>query len=111
MHIGEIIVTGTDVFTPWFTRQAENAIFTYERIQIFGSGDAVDVSLYQKNTEDQGVGTLLSGTWTGSGNLFTRRIEGLQEMFRFRIKGLTGGIAVLFRFLDTTWYDTARTGL
>ena len=81
-----------DYFTPWFPRQADNAVFTYDRIaSTLSTAEAVDV--FHKNEEDAGAGTMLTGfsadlTSTG---LFEAQCIGLKEMVRFRIQGYRVG--------------------
>jgi len=65
MHIGELLMSGADLLTPWISREADNAIFQYELIQT--SNDAtINVKVWTKNTEDTGDGTENAGTgsWT-----------------------------------------------
>lgn len=96
-------------FTPWFPRQADNAVFTYERIfSTFGSAEAVDV--FHKNEEDAGTGTMLTGFSTdlASTGLLEARCSGLKEMVRFRVQIKNTDGWVHFRFLPPTWYFTGR---
>ena len=98
-----------DYFTPWFPRQADNAVFTYDRIaSTLSTAEAVDV--FHKNEEDAGAGTMLTGfsadlTSTG---LFEAQCIGLKEMVRFRIQVKKATGWVHFRFLPPTWYFMGR---
>jgi hypothetical protein len=134
MHIGEKLLAGSDLFTPWFAREADNAIFTYESITI--AGDAtLTVTVYTKNSEDTSEGALAATgtvTTTTSGS-FTKLkvIDGLEELVRFKItvtgnpisgELLTPGSCVpdtsfnvdplfvsyvVYRFLQPTWFNKA----
>ncbi|MHC4898444.1 MAG: hypothetical protein ACYTGW_15185 [Planctomycetota bacterium] len=134
MHIGETLLAGSDLFTPWFAREADNAIFTYESITI--AGDAtLTVTVYTKNSEDTSEGALAATgtvTTTTSGS-FTKLkvIDGLEELVRFKItvtgnpisgELLTPGSCVpdtsfnvdplfvsyvVYRFLQPTWFNKA----
>ena len=133
MQLGETLLAGTSLFTEWLDREADNAIFTYEAIYVFGSA-VLDVEVYTKNSEDTGPGTKITAiTKTTSGRFTKLKITGnnLKEMLRFKIV-VTGDpiggqllaptpctdaeeldISILavsyavYRFLETTWFDKA----
>jgi len=134
MQIGEKLLTGSDLFTPWFAREADNAIFTYETIKA-GTGATLTVNVYTKNSEDTGEGALAATgtvTTTTSGS-FTKLkvIDGLEELVRFKIT-VTGNpivgellapdpcdmgssldvsglevVYVIYRFLQPSWFNKA----
>ena len=95
-------------FTPWFPRQADNAVFTYERIfSTMSSAEAVDV--FHKNAEDAGAGAqVASFADLGSTGLLEASCSALKEMVRFRIQIKNTDGWVHFRFLTPTWYFTGR---
>lgn len=33
MYIGQLLMADANIFSPWFPREADNAIFTWEKIQ------------------------------------------------------------------------------
>ncbi len=111
MHIGDLLLTsGADsVLTPWFDRQADNARFTYETIYSIGS-PTFTVEVYHKNKEDLGPGASWGTlTWSTVGDFKAATAAGLKELVRFKlsvsVSSGTGG--VLYRFLETTWFDQA----
>ncbi|MCB9583767.1 MAG: hypothetical protein H6718_00125 [Polyangiaceae bacterium] len=108
MYIGQFLPNGAIIFSPWFPREADNAIFTFETIDNDGSG-SLTVDVYHKNTEDPGPGAALSATAAfsaiGSTNYKSGRFVGIKEMVRFRYTGSGGW--VIFRMLHPTWFNTA----
>lgn len=116
MHIGHTIVQGsssTDLFSPWFPREADNAVFTYEQIKLESSSFTVEV--WHKNTEDLGDGTQLTGTFTADStfsNIYYHTFEGLKELVRFRYElnsgdwEVGGPCFVIYRMLAPTWFNT-----
>ena len=118
MHIGEYLVAANEsdvaVFTPWLARGADNARFTYEEIQMIGS-PTFEVVVRHKNTEDlQRDGAAVSVTWssTGVGNTTfkTGTATGLKELIRFEciLQPSSSALeAILYRFLEPTWFNTA----
>ena len=73
MHIGTLLIifgpSTQEYYTPWFSKGADNAYFTYEIIrQNFGTGGSpspgFSVEVFTKNLEDVGSqGTTVSGSW------------------------------------------------
>ena len=110
MQIGRLVLNGQLTMTPWFPRQADNAIFSYEIVKALFPGDTIGVTVYHKNKEDSGRGELVDGEgspdWTADGTISTGTFKGLKEMVRFSIAG-GGAIGVVFRMLTPTWYDDA----
>jgi hypothetical protein len=99
-----------DYYTPWFPKQADNAIFTYERM--FFTGTAFSVTVYTKNREDIGSNSVTSySSWTQmSGiNFWQGQCTNLLELVRFKItlNGSAAGDGVAYRFLPPIWYNKA----
>jgi hypothetical protein len=111
MHIGSTLLKGFTVFTPWFYREADNAVFTYE---IIGNPSTLTftVTVEHKNTEDIGDGGNLSVSWSPASNaagFHTATASGLKEMIRFKLTVSGSGTdGVLYRFLEPTWFDQAE---
>ncbi|MCB9870143.1 MAG: hypothetical protein H6837_09820 [Planctomycetes bacterium] len=101
MYIGQFLPNGAIIFSPWFPREADNAIFTFETIDNDGSG-SLTVDVYHKNTEDPGPGAALSATAAfsaiGSTNYKSGRFVGIKEMVRFatRVRGMGNAVSVPF---------------
>ena len=111
MHIGELLLTSgsNSTLTPWFSRQADNARFTYETIYSIGS-PTFTVEVLHKNKEDLGPGTSWGTlSWTTIGAFKAATAAGLKEMVRFRLSVSVGSgtAGVLYRFLEPTWFDQA----
>ena len=121
----EFIVTQQDtssdyaIFSPWFRRQADNAIFTYYQIQKLLGTDKLRVEIFHKNEEELGPGTLIADADdfveqapTGSGIYWTSpAVMGLKELVRYRVwsKRTTGpALGTWFRILEPTWFNTAH---
>jgi hypothetical protein len=135
MHIGEILMSGDVAFSPWFPREADNAIFTLQIIATFGESVALTVEVFSKNSEDTGPGSEVGNaiTWeTVDSNaafkaaqfLVNGSFSGFDELVRFKFSVSTGsdqlpvaaGFAQLdasdmmwvrYRMLMPTWFDTA----
>jgi hypothetical protein len=114
MHIGESLIAtaATSVYSPWFPRGSDNAIFTFETIASFGTpGFTVDV--YHRNADEAGNGAAATGvgSWTTVGTTFQyRRYDNLKEMVRFKFNlAPTGTSGVLYRMLDPTWFNKASS--
>jgi hypothetical protein len=108
MQIARFVLNGQLTMTPWFPRQADNAIFGYQILKELFPTDTIGVTVYHKNREDSGRGELHSSpSWDADGNVRTAAFEGLKEMVRFSIAG-GGAIGVVFRMLPPTWYDDAN---
>ena len=113
MHIGQTIVGKTAVLSPWFPREADNAVFVYEIIDDSGANSDLVVTVYTKNTEDQGFGAALGDTFTqrSGTNFYECDCEAvMEEMVRFNFD-TSGSTAetdwVMFRMLQPSWYATA----
>ena len=110
MYIGQYLPVGSDVYSPWFPREADNAIFTFETIdKDTASSPDLTVKVYHKNTETAGPGAELTAASAFASIDSTKyesgRFTGLKEMVRFKFS--VTGSWVLFRMLQPTWYDTA----
>ena len=134
MYIGQLLMADANVLSPWFPREADNAIFTWEKIQESVSV-GLTVEVWHKNTEDIGEGDKLSvtGSWGSSGNLNYGTFNGIKELVRFEFtvgssqSTLTGFVQspggtgaevhtdvigtdigwIMFRMLAPTWFNTA----
>jgi hypothetical protein len=124
-----------NVLSPWFPREADNAIFTREQIQNSASV-GLTVEVWHKNTEDIGEGdklTVSGGSWGTSGDLSYGTFEGLKELVRFEFTAGSAGTVlvgtvqepggpgadvntsltsadigwIMFRMLAPTWFNTA----
>lgn len=110
IHVGAS--GSTTLWSPWFARGADNAIFTYEQMVLFGGG-MFAVSVYHKNSEDTGNGAVAtSGTFSQVASTTFRTstpFEDLEELVRFQYSLGSEGTAssVLFRMLPTTWIPQA----
>jgi len=97
----------TQVYSPWFRRQADNAVVSAELIAT--SGGVLTVKVFHKNSEDTGdgseyVGTSITLSSVGRGEA---EFTGLKELVRCEF---TCGDAnfdwVLFRMLPPVWFDS-----
>lgn len=107
MYIGKVLVKDQSAYTPWIARQADNAVFTWEKIQEI-AGTSVDVTVYTKKKEDSGPGALYSMSWSSSGSFRYATFKALDEMIRFKIAasgGLAGGVV---RILPATWFNDIK---
>ena len=121
MHIGRLLICSStfnlSVFTPWMPRIADNARVGYEVIQLVGE-PVLSVEVLHKNSDDlsrNGGGTPLSVSWdttsVGNTTMKSGTASGLKEMVRFHLilefTGISETEAVLYRFLDITWFNAA----
>jgi len=110
MYIGQTLLEGSNVFSPWLSREADNAIFSYEIIKSGGT-PTFTVTVWHKNEEDTGEGDSLTATFSeivsGSG-IYAATVTGLKELVRFEYD-VTGspGDYILFRMLESTAYNKA----
>lgn len=102
---------GTRVFSPWFPRQGDNAIFTVDVVAI--SGVTLSVEVFTKNTEDAGNGSpvspasgSLSGIVDPGAVAATWGPDTLLELVRYRYTVESAGDWVLFRMLTPVWSDS-----
>ena len=109
--------TTLTIFSPWFPRGGDNAIFSLDVIDVDGT-PSLAVDIFTKNSEDTGEGAMtgISFSMTGTtAGVTTTRLEstktnGMLELVRYQFK-LTAGNAgdwILFRMLPTSWYDDVR---
>jgi len=130
MYIGETIMAGANVLSPWFPRQDDNAVFTWEEVQKTGNA-SLTVTIWHKNREDIGPGTEITTAWTTLETNFRYiQVDALKELIRFEF-AVTGAVAagtvfvenlaeqtnldmtsvnwVIYRMLEPTWFSTADT--
>lgn len=115
MFDAQLIVTDAnapEVFSPWFPRQADNAVFTLEIVAKQGS-TKLTVQLFTKTTDDAGDGgAVASPTDVGSVGRTALPQEGeMQTLVRYRYTASAGsaGDWILFRLLPPVWYDTVKS--
>ena len=114
MNAGQWLIadsTKIKVFSPWFPRAADNAIFTYEKIVVVGSPTLL-VNVVEKSKDDPGNGTATSATFSAilGTSFFKATGEDLKELIRFQyeLNAGEGGVeAILYRMLAPTWYSDA----
>ena len=115
MYPGQWIHTAAGkvtLWSPWFPRAADDAIFTYE--EMVNDGGTLVVKVFGKDTEEPGDGTEVTGSSfsqiSGTNFYKTAVVAGMPELVRFRYE-LTRDEAdpasVLFRMLSPTWFDQA----
>lgn len=97
----------TMVYSPWFPRQGDNAIFTLDLVDATGT---ILVEVFSKNTEDTGDGgsalTPNSGSKSSPGRTSFELSGNLKELVRYRFTVSGSGNWVLFRMLPPVWFDT-----
>jgi hypothetical protein len=115
MHLGRLVCGSQDgerVRTDWAPRGADNAVMTVELIAAIAA--ELSVTVFHKNTEETGPGTSAGAlvTTIATPGLYSQTFTGLKELVCFEVLvqqdsgGSIGG--VLYRFLPSTWFDTAR---
>jgi hypothetical protein len=114
MHLGRLLCGdqgAVRVRTDWMARGADNAVMTVELIQAIAAD--LSVVVVHKNAEETGPGTS-AGTLvalTSTLGLHSQTFTGLKDLVCFEVEveenagGSMGG--VLYRFLPSTWFDTA----
>ena len=113
MNIGTFLGFESSVFTPWMSRQADNAIFTFELIDNPGQTD-ITITPYTRDREDYGAGTPgTPATIASGGPTFAEiTVTNMEEMIRFLIEvdpiGGGSGSGIIYRMLEPTWYDEAK---
>lgn len=106
--------TSVRVYSPWFVRQADNALFTLDLVWIQAPG-SLKVRVFHKNREDAGNGTLLGDGEIGltSAGRVTGEWSGFKELVRYRfsvdVQVVGQAPKVLFRMLSPCWFDTVRS--
>jgi len=101
---------GTEVYSPWFPRQGDNARFTLEVVAV--SSATLKVEVFTKNSEDAGDGTIVSGVSATSTTVERKVFEaegGLEELVRYKFT-VTDAVTkwVLFRMLRPVWFDSVE---
>lgn len=133
MYTGHFLMGGANILSPWFSREADNAIFSWEQIQTMG-GVTLAVTVWHKNTEEIGQGTGITGAWNTDGAISYKEFSGLKELVRFEFSASTfsnnvvgvvqnpGGTGadvntllsetdigwIMFRMLAPTWFNAAN---
>jgi hypothetical protein len=117
MFDAQLMITGTEVYSPWFARGGDNLTATVEVVDAAASV-VLEVEVYTKNSDTKGDGAEASAgtvsltqagagpdsaTWTG-GSL----TPGLLELvrYKFKVTGSSGSAWVLFRMRAPVWFDT-----
>lgn len=105
------------VFSPWMSRQADNAIFSLEAVAVGlaeGSGIVTGAGIYHKNRDETGPGALynvggVTLRLTGVGT-DTEVFTGLKELVRygFYCAGDASDIYSLIRVLPPVWFDDVK---
>jgi hypothetical protein len=118
----EASLAATEVFTPWFPRGGDHAVFTLEVVAWSNNSGSNTLSLeiYHKTRDDSGDGALagVSGTdliqmAASGGATRTKRDWGsvaFKELVRFRLSYDAGSGAqwALYRILPPLWYDAVK---
>ena len=122
MLIGQTIFlpsnTSTHLYySPWFPGQADNGIFTYQRVHSTLTNNEV-VTVVHKNAEEDGInGTALAtlSAQLGATNLYegSNGSTAVKELVRYVVElngeGASPGELLHIRFLAPTWFATAET--
>ncbi len=102
---------GTQVFSPWFPRQGDNARMTLEVVAI--SGATIKVEVFTKSSETDGDGSLAGTSGTDKIERTTAGREtyewsgNLNELVRYKFTVTDATTKwVLFRMLPPVWFDT-----
>lgn len=113
MFQGQILFSGTSVYSPWMPRGGDYMLASGQLLAKSGSNNLV-VTVFTKNQEDTGngsnadagvsitlttAGTIVKGTWGPSV---------LKEMVRYKFSAEGSTDWFLFRMLDATWTDEAK---
>lgn len=111
MNMGQFLGYGATVFTPWIPREADNVVLTFEAIDN-PDGENITISVYEKDTDEYGAGTIKSLSWTTSGNFQTSDAIDLKELIRLKFEVAKAaasplGTGIIYRMLDPTWYNKA----
>ncbi len=109
MFEAQRIFSSEKLFSPWMSRGGDNVIFTADVIYQSDNKPDLSVQLYEKNTEDPGDGTAITGSISGDATgRFFKELKGVKELVRYRFT-LTSTTAevdhVLFRMLSPVWFD------
>jgi len=99
-----------EIYSPWFPRGGDNAIFTADVIELDGA--AVTIYADTKSSQDDGAGTpVTSGTSIAANSVGRTSNEWDAAEFkdlvryRFSISGDNPGNWILFRMLPPQWFD------
>lgn len=100
------------VYSPWFPRGGDRAIFTLEIVEtnLHGSASLV-VQAFHKNSEDVGDGTLISGASISAGGVgVSSQLFGpFEELVRYKFSIAAEEefelLWAAFRMLSPAWFD------
>ena len=104
----------TALFSPWIERQGDNLIWTIDvaALELRTSGHFV-VSLYEKNHDTPGDGSIVSGSTINfeEAARLDIQVQGLREVVRLHFsfdENCDPGNWVQARPLTPVWYDAVR---
>ena len=114
MFDAQLLIEGSVVYSPWFARGGDNAIFTLDVVQyMLGTNNSLTVEVLTKSSEDTGDGDAISNvviTATAAGRSSVECdstvSNGINELvrYKFTVSGDSTG-SVLFRMLTPVWFD------
>lgn len=115
--IGQRLQDGENIYSSWFSRQADYAVFRAQLIDYEASGAdvAIDITFLHKNIEDDGDGEELDpltykltiGDADANGDVKSLDVtEGFKELVRLKFACTNGWVR--FRMLQPSWYNTAN---
>ena len=115
MFQAQLLMAGTDVYSPWFKRGGDDLRATLEVVAQSG-GNALTVRVFTKKEEDTGDGTdadssvtlSLSAVGRDTDEWISTASTGLKDMvrYKFSLAGSTGW--ALFRMLPPVWFDAVK---
>ena len=114
MFEAQVLDTGDTVFSPWFPRQGDSAIFTLDVVDIDGGAAAnqITVQVFTKNSEDAGSGSQTGSDITRDGTEGAGQAGAeygsLKELVRYKFSVTGTGTRVLFRMLPPSWFDSVK---
>lgn len=106
----------TAVFGPWFGRRGDNGVFTAEVVDddFQSQQGSLNVSVFHKNSEDTGDGTLAGTAMKLSqAERKATTVDGLKELVRYKFElanddaGSSAQVHAIFRMLAPSWFDSA----
>jgi hypothetical protein len=101
---------GLQVYSPWFPRRGDNAIFT---IDFINGAATVKVEVFSKAAAEPGDGTQVTGSFTASSSSSPPQVSGsfsgFKELVRYRYSVTDASTKfALFRMLAPVWWDTVK---
>lgn len=111
MFDAQVLLAGSDIYTPWVPRGGDNFIATLDVIDIDNA--TITIRTFTKNSEETGDGTdadastTIARTTVGRSQAEWNGV--LDEWVRLKIS-VTGqdGKWVLFRMLNPIWFDSVE---